>query len=70
MAAPSQSLAAAKKIAQDSGYDVRILGDALEGGEARELAQTHAELALFITQASNEIKRRADFVVVLVANAL
>lgn len=50
VAAPSQSLAAAKKIAQDSGYDVRILGDALEG-EARELAQTHAELALSLQAA-------------------
>jgi hydroxypyruvate reductase len=45
VAAPSQSLTAAKRIAQHSGYDVRILGDALEG-EARDLARKHVQLAL------------------------
>ena len=45
IAAPSQSLAAAGKIAQSQGYDVQILGDAIEG-EARDLAVSHAKLAL------------------------
>ena len=40
-AAPSQSLAAASEMA---GMPVRMLGDALEG-EARDVAQAHAELA-------------------------
>lgn len=40
-AAPSQSLAAASEMA---GMPVRMLGDALEG-EARDVAQSHAELA-------------------------
>jgi len=44
-AAPSQSLEAAKMLAQDNGCDVEILGDALEG-EAREVAAAHAALAL------------------------
>ncbi|MBG6166191.1 hydroxypyruvate reductase [Labrenzia sp. EL_195] len=44
-AAPSQSLEAAREMAQDAGCDVEILGDALEG-EARDVARTHADLAL------------------------
>lgn len=44
-AAPSQSLDAARKLAEDNGCDVEILGDALEG-EAREVAEEHAALAL------------------------
>ena len=44
-AAPSQSLEAARTLAEAEGCDVEILGDALEG-EAREVARTHAELAL------------------------
>ncbi len=44
-AAPSQSLEAARNLAEAEGCDVEILGDALEG-EAREVARTHAELAL------------------------
>ncbi|GAB2184405.1 glycerate kinase type-2 family protein [Roseibium sp. LAB1] len=44
-AAPSQSLEAAKSLAEAEGCDVEILGDALEG-EAREVARAHAELAL------------------------
>lgn len=47
-AAPSQSLEAAAKLARDAGYAVDILGDALEG-EAREVAQDHARLALALT---------------------
>lgn len=42
IAAPSQSLAAAAALAK--GYDVRVLGDDLEG-EARDLAREHAALA-------------------------
>jgi len=45
IAAPSQSLDAAKKIAEAKGIDVSILGDALEG-EARDLAREQAALAL------------------------
>ncbi|MDO1583150.1 glycerate kinase type-2 family protein [Rhizobium oryzicola] len=46
-AAPKQSLAAAAELAERAGYDVRLLGDALEG-EAREVARAQAELALDI----------------------
>lgn len=45
IAAPSQSLDAAKKIAEAKGIDVTILGDALEG-EARDLAREQAAQAL------------------------
>jgi glycerate 2-kinase len=44
-AAPSQSLEAARSLAEKAGCDVEILGDALEG-EARDVAATHADLAL------------------------
>ncbi|MEM8701150.1 MAG: glycerate kinase, partial [Pseudomonadota bacterium] len=44
-AAPSQSLEAAKELAESMGCDVEILGDALEG-EARNVARAQAELAL------------------------
>ncbi|EEE47956.2 glycerate kinase type-2 family protein [Roseibium alexandrii] len=44
-AAPSQSLEAASSLAEKAGCDVEILGDALEG-EARDVAATHADLAL------------------------
>ena len=47
IAAPVQSLAAAAKIAGEAGCQVRILGDALEG-EARDVAQVQAELAISI----------------------
>ena len=47
IAAPSQSLEAAAELARQSGCEVRILGDALEG-EARDLAATHAQQALAI----------------------
>lgn len=45
IAAPSQSLAAAAETAKDNGISVQVLGDALEG-EAADLAQSHAQLAL------------------------
>lgn len=44
VAAPAQSLDAAAQLAQGTGADVRMLGDALEG-EARDLARAHAALA-------------------------
>lgn len=47
-AAPSQSLEAAAKLAREAGYGVDILGDALEG-EAREVAEHHARLAVALT---------------------
>ncbi|MEL6957958.1 MAG: glycerate kinase [Pseudomonadota bacterium] len=53
VAAPSQSLTAAAAQAEASGVDVRVLGDDLEG-EARELAETHAALALELAQAGLE----------------
>ncbi|MBB1251492.1 glycerate kinase [Rhizobium sp. G21] len=46
-AAPRQSLQAAADLASESGCDVRILGDALEG-EARDVAAEQARLALQI----------------------
>lgn len=45
IAAPAQSLAAAADMAQQAGFTVHLLGDALEG-EARDVAQTQARLAL------------------------
>lgn len=45
VAAPSQSIAEAAGHASASGFDVRLLGNTLEG-EARELGEAHARLAL------------------------
>jgi hydroxypyruvate reductase len=45
VAAPNASLAAAASLARGAGYDVEMLGDALEG-EAREVGAAHAKLAL------------------------
>jgi glycerate 2-kinase len=45
VAAPSQSLRAAADLAQAQGYEVELLGDALEG-EARDVARAHAARAL------------------------
>lgn len=47
IAAPSQSLAAAAVLARNQGFDVRILGDAIEG-EARTLGAQQAQMALKI----------------------
>lgn len=47
IAAPAQSLAAAKAEAEGLGVEVRMLGDALEG-EARDLARVQAALAIAI----------------------
>lgn len=46
---PADALAAAAKAAADLGYDVQMLGDAIEG-EARDLAREHANLALELRQ--------------------
>ncbi len=48
-AAPSHSLAAAVELARANGYEVRLLGDALEG-EAREVARAQGLLALDISR--------------------
>ncbi|MCF4098318.1 glycerate kinase type-2 family protein [Maritalea mediterranea] len=45
VAAPSQSLTAAKQAAKRQGCDVVLLGDDLEG-EARSLGKTHARMVL------------------------
>jgi len=45
VAAPSQALAAAQRLAQNHGCDVKLLGDDIEG-EAREVAREHSKLAL------------------------
>ncbi len=42
---PADALQAAAEIAEQLGYKVRMLGDALEG-EAREVARAHGKLAL------------------------
>ncbi len=44
IATPARSLAAAAEVAAAAGYQVELLGDALEG-EARELGAQHGELA-------------------------
>lgn len=55
-AAPSQSLEAAKKLADENGCDVELLGDALEG-EARDVAREHAQLALERQKQRGEVGR-------------
>lgn len=57
IAAPSQSLAVAARIAEDAGVDVQILGDALEG-EARDLGTKHAKIALDLQQRSGSSRPR------------
>lgn len=47
-AAPSQSLAMAAELGRQNGYEVELLGDALEG-EARDVALLHADRALAAT---------------------
>lgn len=44
IAAPAMSLAAARKIAENAGYNVVDLGDRVEG-EAREVGASHAQFA-------------------------
>lgn len=45
IAAPKASLEAGAVLAREAGYDVKMLGDALEG-EARDVGKSHAEMAL------------------------
>ncbi len=45
VATPSQSLAAAKALAERQGCEVMLLGDAIEG-EARDLGVQHAQFAM------------------------
>lgn len=45
IAAPAMALDAAGEVARAHGYNVQMLGDAIEG-EARDVARHHAELAL------------------------
>lgn len=45
VAAPKASLEAGAELARAAGYDVQMLGDALEG-EARDVGKAHAEMAL------------------------
>ncbi len=49
ISAPSQSLAAAQKLAQGEGFDVKVLGDSIEG-EARQEAKRQVDLALKVQQ--------------------
>ncbi|GLQ36119.1 hydroxypyruvate reductase [Amylibacter marinus] len=49
VAAPLQSLDAAAKMAQNSGLNAKILGDAIEG-EARDLARSHVHQAIEMQQ--------------------
>lgn len=49
ISAPSQSLEAAKRLAEDRGVQVQILGDAIEG-EARDEGRRQAGLALSLQQ--------------------
>lgn len=65
-AAPSQSLAAAASLAKTRGYDVELLGDAIEG-EARDVAVDHARLArsaapgtLILSGGELTVTRRGD----------
>jgi len=50
IAAPSHSIAAASRVAQAAGVEVRDLGDALEG-EARDLAAAQAQHAIEVQAA-------------------
>lgn len=50
IATPCAALEAAARLARDAGYEVDMLGDALEG-EAREIAASHAGLALAAARA-------------------
>jgi hydroxypyruvate reductase len=54
IATPAQSLAAARSLAEQKGYAVLDLGDRVEG-EARDVAQAHAEMALAIAAGKGEV---------------
>jgi hydroxypyruvate reductase len=54
VATPARSLEAAARLAADAGYEVVNLGDAITG-EARDVAQAHAKLALEAKTASRKL---------------
>ncbi len=54
IATPRMALDAAAAIARSAGYDVEMLGDALEG-EARDVAARHAQLALAARRANRRV---------------
>lgn len=49
VATPMQSIEAAKRVAEAAGFETIILGDSIEG-EARDVAATHAALAMDLKQ--------------------
>lgn len=61
IAAPAQSIAAAAEVARSAGLSVVDLGDMIEG-EAREVAQEQAELALAIAAGTGPVKTPAVIV--------
>ncbi len=54
IARPQASLEAAAALARDAGYEVMMLGDALEG-EARDLAAEHADMACALSDAGRKV---------------
>jgi len=58
IAAPSMSLAAARRVAEEAGYSVVDLGDRVEG-EAREVGASHAEFAREIAAGRVPVKAPA-----------
>lgn len=54
VAAPKASIEAGAALAREAGYDVEVLGDALEG-EARDVGKAHADLALKAKQDGRRI---------------
>jgi len=55
IATPQMALEAATQVARDAGYDVHILGDAIEG-EAREVAKAMAGIALQVARRGQPFK--------------
>jgi glycerate 2-kinase len=55
IATPQMALEAAAQVARDAGYEVHILGDAIEG-EAREVAKAMAGIALQVARRGQPFK--------------
>jgi len=55
IATPQMALEAAARVARDAGYDVHILGDAIEG-EARDVAKAMAGIALQVARRGQPFK--------------
>ncbi|MEH0070337.1 glycerate kinase [Pannonibacter sp. Pt2-lr] len=53
VATPMQSIEAARRVAEAAGYETIILGDSLEG-EARDVAASHAALAMDLKQSGRK----------------